>query len=206
MTATQSILNNATITTSGSDIFYPDGSQIILLWNIQNPITGSLPTIQFKISEVDPIDLSTVVGATATSPIINAPSISQIQMLIGHSPTILVQWTVSGASASFGDVNLTISSFAIPSIASTTTDTLVSVSTSSTTLLASNSARLGASIYNNSQANLFIKLGSTATTDSYTVKMVPNAYYELPYSYTGRIDGIWDSSVSGDAQITEFSA
>ena len=84
------------------------------------------------------------------------------------------------------------------------TDTVIAVSITNVTLLTSNTSRLGASIFNNSQTNLFVKLGSVATTDSYTAKLIPGAYYEVPYNYTGRIDGIWDSSSAGDAQVTEL--
>lgn len=76
----------------------------------------------------------------------------------------------------------------------------------STTLLSANANRLGATIHNDSTAILYVKFGTTASTTSYTVKMIADAYYEVPYKYTGRIDGIWASDASGAARITELSA
>jgi hypothetical protein len=50
-----------------------------------------------------------------------------------------------------------------------------------------------------------VKFGATAATTSYTVKMVGGAYYEVPFGYTGVIDGIWDSA-TGAARMTELTA
>lgn len=76
----------------------------------------------------------------------------------------------------------------------------------STTLLAANANRLGATIHNDSTAVLYVKFGATASTTSFTVKMVADAYYEVPFWYTGRIDGIWASDASGAARVTELTA
>jgi len=76
---------------------------------------------------------------------------------------------------------------------------------SSTTLLAANSARLGATIYNDSTAELLVKFGATASSSSFTVAIGSDGYFETPFSYTGRIDGIWGSA-TGDARITEITA
>jgi len=85
----------------------------------------------------------------------------------------------------------------------------VSGSASSVTVLAANTGRLGATVTNDSSALLYLKLGATASTTSYTVVLAGNAsapfaYYELPFGYTGIIDGIW-SSATGTARVTELS-
>lgn len=91
-------------------------------------------------------------------------------------------------------------------ISSTATTSQVSDTATSTTLLSSNAARLGASITNDSSIALYIKLGTTASTTDYTVRLVQYAYYEVPFGYTGRIDGIWASDPGdGAARITEFT-
>lgn len=90
--------------------------------------------------------------------------------------------------------------------AATTAVTSVGDSATSVTLLASNAARLGATIANDSSAVLYVKLGATASTSSYTVKMTQDAYYEVPFGYTGVIDGIWASDAGGNARITEVTA
>lgn len=91
------------------------------------------------------------------------------------------------------------------------TGTLTSVASSATsvTVLAANSARLGATIVNESTQTLYVKFGATASATSYTVILVgasaaPYAYYEVPFGYSGRIDGIW-ASTNGNARVTEIT-
>lgn len=84
--------------------------------------------------------------------------------------------------------------------------TSVAGSATSVSLLASNASRKGATFYNESTAILYLKLGATASTSSYTVQLVAGAYYELPFvkTYTGAIDGIW-ASANGNVRITELT-
>lgn len=93
-----------------------------------------------------------------------------------------------------------------PTQPATSSVTSVASNVASVTLLAANANRKVATIVNDSAtANLYVKLGAAATTSSYTVKMVPGAYYEVPNPvYTGVIDGIWDVAV-GNARITELT-
>lgn len=83
------------------------------------------------------------------------------------------------------------------------TATSVNAETSSTELLDENTNRLGATVYNDSSADLYLKLGSAASTTSFTVKMVAQSYYEVPFGYTGAIYGIW-SAATGAARIMEL--
>jgi hypothetical protein len=87
---------------------------------------------------------------------------------------------------------------------STTSVSSVAASASSVALLASNTNRLGATIYNDSNQTLYVQLGATASTTSFVVKMNKDDYYEIPFNYTGVINGIW-SSASGSARIVELS-
>jgi hypothetical protein len=77
-------------------------------------------------------------------------------------------------------------------------------SASSVTLLSSNTARLGCSVHNDSSAILYVKFGTTASTTSYTIRLTSQSYYECPFNYTGRIDGIW-ASAAGNAYVTELT-
>lgn len=86
----------------------------------------------------------------------------------------------------------------------TGTQTSVSGSASNVTLLAANTQRLGASIYNDSSATLYVRFQATATTSNFSVKMFPDDYCEVPAGYTGIIDGIW-SSATGSARVTEYT-
>lgn len=82
---------------------------------------------------------------------------------------------------------------------------LVAPSTSSTRLLDANTTRIGASVFNDTDKALYLKLGDVASATSYTVKVISNAYFEIPYVWTGNIDGIWEDGVTGTgALVTEF--
>src|SRR4249919_2110329 len=92
-----------------------------------------------------------------------------------------------------------------PVASSTATKANVAGSASSVTILAANTARLGASIKNDSSAILYVDLtGGTATSSSYSVDLVAGAYFEVPFKYTGLITGIW-ASATGAARVTEYS-
>lgn len=87
----------------------------------------------------------------------------------------------------------------------------VASSASSVTILAANAGRRGATIYNESTAILYLGFTSSAvSTSSYTVQIPPNvgtntvAYYEVPFGYTGQINGIW-ASANGNARVTEIA-
>lgn len=93
--------------------------------------------------------------------------------------------------------------------AGTPTQSTVANATSSTSLLAANANRLGATIFNDDTATtgatLKVKLGATASASSFTVSIAPQGYYEVPFGYTGAIDGI-ASAATGNARITEVAA
>lgn len=88
-----------------------------------------------------------------------------------------------------------------------TTTTAVADSATSVSILASNTLRVGASIFNDSSAALYLLLGSgTASSSNYTVRVVQYALYELPYGYKGEVNGIWATDPGvGAARITEFT-
>lgn len=88
--------------------------------------------------------------------------------------------------------------------APTATLSNVASSATSVTLLASNTARIGAMLYNDSTQNCYVKFGTTASTSSFTVILTTNTYYEVPGGYTGRIDGIWVSA-NGNMRVTELT-
>lgn len=83
--------------------------------------------------------------------------------------------------------------------------TSVAGSATSVTLLASNTARTSAAIYNDSTVILYIALtSSAASATAYTVQVPASGYYEVLGGYTGQISGIW-ASATGNARITELS-
>ena len=71
-------------------------------------------------------------------------------------------------------------------IAIAATKANVSGSASSVTILAANLGRIGAAIFNDSAAILYLDLtGGTASTTSYTVQLPTGGYYEVPYGLLG---------------------
>jgi hypothetical protein len=91
-----------------------------------------------------------------------------------------------------------------PSTSSTATPTSVAASTSSVSLLSANSARKGATIWNNSTANLYVELAATASILAFTARVGAGGYYEVPFTYTGAISGIWDVA-NGSALVRELT-
>lgn len=91
---------------------------------------------------------------------------------------------------------------------STPSQSSVADNAASTTILASNANRLGATVTNDSSAALYLLLGSgAASTTSYTVRITQYGYYEVPFGYTGQINGIWASDPNdGAARVTELTA
>ena len=87
----------------------------------------------------------------------------------------------------------------------TATKTNVAGATSSTALIASNTSRLGASVFNDSTSALYVNLGSAASTTAFVVKLAAASYYEVPFGYTGAVNGIWDTA-TGSARVCEFTS
>jgi len=86
----------------------------------------------------------------------------------------------------------------------TGTQSSVAGSAVNTTLLAANASRLGATLFNDSTQNWFVKLGAASSLVSFSVRIVPNAYYEVPFDYTGIITGI-QNVANGNMRITELT-
>lgn len=77
-------------------------------------------------------------------------------------------------------------------------------STIDAVLLAANTARKGATIYNEGAGTLYVGLGtSTVSATDYTVAIAPNGYYEIPFGFTGQIRGIFGSA--GTALVQELT-
>jgi hypothetical protein len=72
-------------------------------------------------------------------------------------------------------------------------------------LLAANPLRKMATVYNESTAVMYLKLGKWATTTSYTVQVPAGGFYELPHPvYHGVISAVW-AAANGSARVTEVS-
>lgn len=110
---------------------------------------------------------------------------------------------VSGSSLSI--VQATGTTFSVTSDISTTgTLSSVSLTTSTQVLLASNAARKGFIIYNDSSAMLFVAFAATASTTAFSTKIQAGGAFDSDVDYTGVISGI-SSLAAGAARITEFT-
>jgi hypothetical protein len=102
--------------------------------------------------------------------------------------------------ALFNPASVTVTALTSSISASST----IAAATTNNTILAANSNRKGATIWNNSTANLYIDFDSSASASDYAVKISAGGYYEMPFSYTGIISGIWDAA-NGNALVRELT-
>lgn len=95
----------------------------------------------------------------------------------------------------------------LPDSSSSATRTQVADSATDVLVLAANTSRVGATIFNDSSALLYLGLGTTTVTSTnYSLKIFSNGYYEVPFGYTGQIRGIWATDPNdGAARITELT-
>ncbi len=80
----------------------------------------------------------------------------------------------------------------------------VSAAVADTVLIAANQNRLGGTVYNDSIAILYLKLGTGASTTSFTIALNRYDYYEIPTNYVGNVNGYW-SAATGTARVTELT-
>lgn len=175
-------------------------------------ITTLTPLSSVTVTQATGTNLHTVVdssalptgASTSANQTTSNTSLASIVTNTGNIPA-----KGSATSANSTPVVIASDQAAVPISApasATATLTNVAASASSVSLLALNTARKQAAVYNDSTAILYLKLGTTASVTSYTVQLPANGYYELPgiSVYTGAIQGIW-ASATGNARITELS-
>lgn len=108
-----------------------------------------------------------------------------------------------------GNLKVSGSLATTPPAAGTSALSNVSDSITSVTALSANAARLGFTLYNDSTSAVRIKFGATASSTSFTKKMLPNEFLssaDIGANYTGKIDAIWDTAPGGAMRVTELSA
>lgn len=153
-------------------------------------ITGALPAGANALGSVS------VSNFPATQPVSGTVAVTQ-----STSP-----WVTSISTALPAGTN-SIGSVVVPQLSSATgTITSVALSLSSVSILASNAARKGFILVNDSTlTNAFVAFAATATTSAYTVKIAAGGSYESgTLSYTGAISAI-SSLASGNMRVTELT-
>jgi hypothetical protein len=159
-------------------------------WQATQPVSGPLTDTQLRAT---PVPVSGTVAVTGP--------LTDTQL---RATPVPVSGTVT-ATGPLTDTQLRASAFLVKGVRSSSpAQTSPSVTVASTVILASNANRLGATIYNESGAICYAKLGATASLTSYSVQIAIGGYYEVPFAYTGAIDGI---TASGTAilRVTEIS-
>lgn len=128
-------------------------------------------------------------------------------LLLGTSVTLNVSditpVTVVQSNPSLLNANVNIT----PSTTATLTNVVGSAV--SIVLLAANASRKMAAVFNESATStaiLYLKFSSGASTTSYTVQVPAGSYYEFPTPiFTGIVSGIWATSPTATARLTEFA-
>jgi hypothetical protein len=149
----------------------------------------------------DPSTNAGVAAVDATTGL--AVNVTNATLTIGGSlpaGTAAIGKLAANSGVDIGDVDVT----SFPR-ASTATLANVSGSASSVTLQASNAARMGLHIFNDSTARLYVKYGSSASTTSFVFYLEEAEGRYLNDGYTGIVTGIW-ASATGDARMTELTA
>lgn len=124
----------------------------------------------------------------------------------GYVTTSAPTYTTGQLNALSLDTAGNLRTTAVVNKASTSAVTSVAGATSSTSVLASNSSRIFAAIYNNTNKNMYVLLGGgTASTSNFTTILFAATYWEVPVDYTGAINAIWASGVSGSVLVTELT-
>ena len=122
----------------------------------------------------------------------------------GQLPSVAGSTFITGYSTNYvADVSSLYELIVSPRMYSTASMSNVSASASSVTIKNTNSSRRSFSVFNDSTVSLYLKFGTSASTTSFTVKVLPGQYYEMPNPlYTGAVTGVWDSA-TGTARVTE---
>lgn len=109
-TNNQQIIAGSPVTASGNSSALGNyGSKsVALIINVKNAPTGTSPTLQFTLAEVDPGDGVTVVGSSTSSTVITGIGVQTLTLPSTVSGSFLVSWTVTGAGASFTGVFATL--------------------------------------------------------------------------------------------------
>jgi hypothetical protein len=152
---------------------------------VSGTVTANAGTGSFTVAQATAANLNaTIIGTTAAGS-------------GASSGLVTIQGNASGTPVPVSGVFTTDKS-------STSALTSVPAAVTSTSLLASNTGRITAMVWNDSTAMLYLALSATASTTAYTIKLYPGAYWELPITYTGAISGVWNAA-NGNARVTELS-
>lgn len=163
--------------------------------NLGTLLTTTTLTISGTVSVVEPVSVDDNGGSLT----VDTP---QLPTTIGQKAMAASTSVVIASDQSAVPVSGTVTS--TPSVNATGTTTSAAATGATQTLLAANASRRGATIFNDSTVSVRVKLGAIASPTSFTILMRAQSYYEVPFNYSGIIDGIYDSA-TGSARVTEIT-
>ena len=179
----------------------PSGSLITAIGDItgivgQNTMANSLPVV--IASDQTAVPVSDNGGSITVDGTVAATQ--------SGTWNVTVNTALPAGTNNIGDVDvLTLPDVAIKTYSSSSLTNVTSAAVS-TSILASNANRRMAIMVNDTDKNAYVKLGTTASTTSFSYKLTPGQTLELPIPvYTGAIDAIWDTSPTGSMRVTEIS-
>ena len=212
-TYTTAQINALSMTTGGQlriDAAYPTatatGSAPDMV-NIGGQVTTAAPT--YSTTTINALSLTTAGGlridgvyptATATA---SAPDMAQVG---GLATTAAPSYTTGQINPLSLDLNGNLRVTALTNKATTSNVTTVAGATTNTAVLAANANRIFASIYNGTNKNMYVLLNSgAASTSNYSILLLTGSYWELPNDWTGAVNAVWATGVSGNALVTELT-
>lgn len=198
----------------------PSGSLITAIGDItgivgQNTMANSLPVAIASNQTAIPVSQSGTWNINNVSGTISLPTGAATETTIAalnakvtacNTGAVTISAALPAGTNNIGDVDV----LSLPSVALTTysTSSVTSVVSAavSTSILASNANRRMAILVNDTDKTVYVKLGATASTTSYSYRLTPLQTLEIPFPiYTGAIDAIWDSSPTGSMRVTEIT-
>jgi hypothetical protein len=155
-------------------------------WNLTN-ITG---TVSLPTGAATESTLSTLNGKVTAC----------------NTGAVTISTALPAGNNNIGDVDVASLPPVVATTYSTSSVTSVVSAAVSTSILASNVNRRMAILFNDCDKAVYVKLGATASTTSFSYKLSPAQTLELPIPlYTGAIDAIWDATPTGSMRVTEIS-
>ncbi len=165
------------------------------------PVSGTvsvnaLPAGTNNIGDVDVLTLPaiTIAASQTLGTVTTVGTVTSVSQLAGQP--------INLGAGSTGTGTLRV----VEAGAATGTQTNPSLSTTSATVLAANTARRGASVFNGSTSIVYLRLSATAASSTvYTTKLQPDDLYEVPGYYNGAISGILNTGTTTLVQVTEIT-
>lgn len=114
----QTVQGGTAVSSSGSSVFIGFGvKEITLFVNITVSPTGTAPTIQYTLQELDPGNETTAVGSSVSTAVLTAISTGVVRIRTTSSGAVKVSWTVTGTTPNFPTVYATLTTKATTAIA-----------------------------------------------------------------------------------------